>query len=390
MEPIKVLYLTGGFPSKDDPSKGIFHFRSVKGLSEYCDITVIHFRILKPGRKIYEEEDQKEFKKITLSVPFVPLGSPFFQNLKVWIFRFFLTRYCKEALNLSELVHCGDANFAFCSTPLKNRFGFKVLAQCIGGDLNEDFPLIEKEKWFIDSLKNVDFWAFNSKLLLEGFDRKYPYVKSNKRVVYRGVDIERFKSSNDVKKSFQFYFLGGFPNYKNSKFGNNLKGGGDLLRAWELFEKEVEDPKVNLAIAGPESLSPEIASWKESLKNPKRVELFGKIDPDEIPGFHSKGKVLILPSRSEGLPNVLLEALASGNDVIATDVGGIPEILNAVNRGSMIQAADPNQLMNSMKNVLNSLEEKKNNVQSAIEKFHSEHFTKSYLEIYEFLKSEEG
>jgi glycosyltransferase involved in cell wall biosynthesis len=57
---------------------------------------------------------------------------------------------------------------------------------------------------------------------------------------------------------------------------------------------------------------------------------------------------LVIPSRSEGLPNVLLEALAADLPVVATAVGGIPEVLNDSMAGLVVPAEDPTALAEAM------------------------------------------
>ncbi len=47
---------------------------------------------------------------------------------------------------------------------------------------------------------------------------------------------------------------------------------------------------------------------------------------DQLPDWFRAASVLALPSRSEGVPNVLLEALASGTPFVASNVGGVPEV----------------------------------------------------------------
>jgi len=61
----------------------------------------------------------------------------------------------------------------------------------------------------------------------------------------------------------------------------------------------------------------------------------------DVPALLSEMDVLILTSRSEGCPNVVLEALAVGTPVVAAAVGDIPVILDKVNCGSVIETAEP-------------------------------------------------
>jgi glycosyltransferase involved in cell wall biosynthesis len=59
-----------------------------------------------------------------------------------------------------------------------------------------------------------------------------------------------------------------------------------------------------------------------------RLILAGRKTPGEIATLMNAADVLALPSRNEGVPNVILEAFASGLPVVASRVGGIPEVLD--------------------------------------------------------------
>lgn len=66
-----------------------------------------------------------------------------------------------------------------------------------------------------------------------------------------------------------------------------------------------------------------------------RVSLLGSLPPDRVALAYRAADVLVLPSEREGWPNVVTEALASGLRVVATRVGGIPEILGADHPGAV-------------------------------------------------------
>jgi glycosyltransferase involved in cell wall biosynthesis len=68
--------------------------------------------------------------------------------------------------------------------------------------------------------------------------------------------------------------------------------------------------------------------------------------------LYPKLDVLVIPSRSEGLPNVLLEALAAGVRVVSTRVGAVPEVLVDPAAGTMVPAGDTPALADAMREAI--------------------------------------
>lgn len=69
---------------------------------------------------------------------------------------------------------------------------------------------------------------------------------------------------------------------------------------------------------------------------------------DHIGPFYSLADVVVISSRSEGSPNVLLEALAAGVPLVATSVGGIPEMVRDGEHALLVPHGDPKQMANSI------------------------------------------
>jgi len=69
----------------------------------------------------------------------------------------------------------------------------------------------------------------------------------------------------------------------------------------------------------------------------KKIDLKDWIPNSEVASYIAKLKLLILPSESEGLPNIILEAMASGTPVIATAVGGIPDVIFEKETGFLLK-----------------------------------------------------
>ncbi len=65
---------------------------------------------------------------------------------------------------------------------------------------------------------------------------------------------------------------------------------------------------------------------------------------DDLPGLLAGADLLVNPSRSEGLPNVVLEAFGAGTAVVATAVGGVPELVEDGETGWLVPAGDPERL----------------------------------------------
>ena len=71
--------------------------------------------------------------------------------------------------------------------------------------------------------------------------------------------------------------------------------------------------------------------------------------------FMADADMIVLPSRSEGIPNVALEAMALGKPVIATDVGGTPEIIENGKTGIIVQPENPEMLCENIIKLIQNL-----------------------------------
>jgi glycosyltransferase involved in cell wall biosynthesis len=97
-------------------------------------------------------------------------------------------------------------------------------------------------------------------------------------------------------------------------------------------------PEARLCIAGEGPERPRLERITERLGIGRSVEWLGYLDdPDSL---YRRMAVLLLPSRSEGFPNVALEAMAHGVPVVASRVGGIPEIVLEGRSGFLVDSED--------------------------------------------------
>ncbi|WP_181391450.1 glycosyltransferase family 4 protein [Methanospirillum stamsii] len=85
-----------------------------------------------------------------------------------------------------------------------------------------------------------------------------------------------------------------------------------------------------------------------------RVDLPGWISHDELPHYLNQLRLLIIPSYTEGLPNIMLEAMACGTPVLATPVGAIPDVLIDGDTGFIMENNSPECITKNVIRALNS------------------------------------
>ena len=96
----------------------------------------------------------------------------------------------------------------------------------------------------------------------------------------------------------------------------------------------------------------------------------GWIPHDELPKYLNQLKLLVLPSYTEGLPNIMLEAMACGTPVLATPVGAIPEVIKDEETGFILKNNSPECIAENVMRALEhpNLGEIVNNARNLIER----------------------
>jgi glycosyltransferase involved in cell wall biosynthesis len=83
-----------------------------------------------------------------------------------------------------------------------------------------------------------------------------------------------------------------------------------------------------------------------------RVKITGWVDHDEVPEYLNELRLLVLPSKTEGLPVTILEALACGTPVYARPVGGVPDVLVDGETGFLLKEQDPALIAERIERIL--------------------------------------
>jgi glycosyltransferase involved in cell wall biosynthesis len=138
------------------------------------------------------------------------------------------------------------------------------------------------------------------------------------------------------------------------------KGFDVLLEASaELFRRGRE---VEVLIAGKGDLESELSGRARSLGIEKHVRLVGNVERGALPRYFAMADAVVVPSvrddagNVDGLPNVLLEAMASAKAIVATNVAGIPEALRAGREGLLVAEKDPEGIADAVEELMDSEE----------------------------------
>jgi len=132
------------------------------------------------------------------------------------------------------------------------------------------------------------------------------------------------------------------------------KGILNLVEAIPFALKKRAD--IPFIICGEGSLVDEVKNIVEVAGIKAQVKLMGWIDHKDVPQYLNELKLLILPSFTEGLPNVILEAMACGTPVLATCVGAIPDIIKDGETGFLLKFNDPKHIADKIVELLNKPE----------------------------------
>lgn len=224
---------------------------------------------------------------------------------------------------------------------LCKKCGVKVILHHHGAEFDEFYSnLNDKNKRYINLiLEIVDCNIVLSKGLISMIINKAP--NANVKVLYNAVKTYYKNPYN--KNAKNILFLG--------RLGKR-KGTYDLIEAIKFLDNKInKDIKVYLCGDG------EIDRVKGLIKKynlSDRITYVGWVDKDDIKDIFSKSAINVLPSYNEGLPMTILETMAYGIPNISTNIASIPEVINDVGNGYLINPGNVGDLINKLKVILSN------------------------------------
>jgi glycosyltransferase involved in cell wall biosynthesis len=203
----------------------------------------------------------------------------------------------------------------------------------------------------------TDLFLFESSYIAEEFRKKIGTPRGLVRIVRNGVGDAEFAPVATRPDATDFVSVGEL---------RSVKGFDVLIAALAMLKRSGRELSATIAGDGPEGL--QIKALTRQLGVGDQVRFVGHLPAREA---FAMGRILLVPSRAESLPYVVLEAAAAGLPILATRVGGIPEIFGA-EASHLIQADDVTALADALGTALDEPERLRSIAQTLNVRVHGE------------------
>ncbi len=236
--------------------------------------------------------------------------------------------------------------------------------------LDKRIRAIIKLKSFQRNLKMVGCAGIISEMVVSCYNINRNQVTT----IYNPVDVKKYKKQAEHTNDFSFICVGRFSPIKNHHM---------LIEAMSYVHKKY--PNAMLYLAGEGELMESVSLQVKEAGLDNNVVFLGNVDniPDLLPTMD----VLVLSSKSEACPMVILEAMASEVPVIGTRVGGVPELIT--NNGMVVDCDDVEGFARAMCKMIEKpvmKEEMKANSRKLVKKYDVDMISQQYEKLYDDMR----
>ncbi|MCQ9210476.1 glycosyltransferase [Granulicatella seriolae] len=212
-----------------------------------------------------------------------------------------------------------------------------------------------------------------SEKVKSSISKVYHVDSSHIPLIYNGVLLADFnrKSNYEITKNIEIVHVGRLSEPKNHV---------TMIKAVQILKTKY--PNLTLKLIGQGEKQEELSELVETLGLEKNIIFVGAVD--DVRNFLLEADIFILPSLWEGMPISLIEAMATGLPIIASDVGGIGEMISHEESGLLIEP-DTDALVDSINSLIESQWLREclgNNAYIKSLDFTSDIMAEKYIELY--------
>lgn len=219
----------------------------------------------------------------------------------------------------------------FAAVRVSRRLGLPCVVTLHGSDANIQLRRPGSGWAVARTLAEADRVVCVSPVMLEELARDFPHLATRAECVPNGFDDDDIRFVPDSVPEY-LLFVGGLVPVKNVDV---------LLRAYAAVKDRLRVP---LLIAGDGPLREGLCGLAERLGVAEDVRFLGGVAHEDVGRLYQRAIALVLPSSSEGMPVVAIEALASGTPVVASAVGALPTMIREGVLGLLVPPGDEGAL----------------------------------------------
>jgi glycosyltransferase involved in cell wall biosynthesis len=123
-----------------------------------------------------------------------------------------------------------------------------------------------------------------------------------------------------------------------------VKGIEDALQAFAIIHREIPSVRLLVAGRGSDTYVTAMRTYSRILGISNHVEWLGQRTAVELAGLYAQCSLLLHPTHIDNSPNSVAEAMAAGLPVVASNVGGIPSMVDDGVNGKLVKSGDPQAL----------------------------------------------
>jgi glycosyltransferase involved in cell wall biosynthesis len=357
-----IVAISNLFPNEYEPRRGLFNLRQFKALSRLVPVTAVapvsyfpmgHLlsRHASSGR-VRELPRRGRVEGLEAAYPryFYPpkIGRP----VQGHLYYLGVKRAVAAAVrDVSAFALYGTWAYpdGFAVVKLAGELGLPCVIKVHGSDINDYMDVAWRRRVIVSTLNRADKVVAVS----EALKRRMIECGVNETkiiVVYNGVDGEVFKTGDKDAARARLGIEG--PGKRILFVGNlkPVKGVDDLIEAMRQLVVERSDARLHIVGYGP--LEQALRQRVNAVSLQDNVHFEGEKGPEDVALWMNASDLLCLPSLNEGVPNVVLEALSCGLPVVATAVGGIPEVVSSEVAGILVEPRNPVMLYATISHAL--------------------------------------
>ena len=212
---------------------------------------------------------------------------------------------------------------------------WRLIVTARGSDIGIiPFSQPKLRRWQSLLFQKADAVTAVSESLRRDMSALYPFLRSNVRVIYSAPDPKWFEEAAvdtpGANPERYLLFVGAFL---------AVKGIDILLRAWQRLQGQA--PGLSLVLVGEGKDFDSLVALSERLGVSGSVRFVGTKAQEDLVSLYRNAHLVVIPSRSEGLPRVALEAGACGSICVASNVGGLPEVIEDQITGLLVEPESP-------------------------------------------------